>query len=65
MWKAILIVCTISSEHCFIIEDAFGPYESKEKCQERVVYMFMDFKQIIKPPYKEVIYHCKTDFEVT
>ncbi|QDP66884.1 MAG: hypothetical protein Tp172SUR151031_31 [Prokaryotic dsDNA virus sp.] len=65
MFKAILVVCKLASADCFVIEDAYGPYDTKQDCQKRVFEMLQDFKVIVKPPYRDVLYYCKTGYEVT
>tara|TARA_Y100001938_G_C7977746_1_gene372690 strand:- start:369 stop:566 length:198 start_codon:yes stop_codon:yes gene_type:complete len=65
MFKAILVVCLIANPDCFIIEDHLRLYPKKTDCQKRVFEMLQDFKMIVKPPYRDVIYYCKTGYEET
>ena len=50
MFTAILFVCSmIKQEGCFMLVDNRGPYETKERCNARIVEMSKDAVDDVLP----------------
>jgi hypothetical protein len=58
MFAASLLVCSVISSKCILVEDTVGPYPTKEECHTRIAEIVTDATPYFTPPYT-VSYRCE------
>ena len=58
MIHAIIFICSLSTE-CMFVSDAWGPYNTIDRCLSRTVRMHKDATMIL-PKYRSISSHCTT-----
>ncbi len=64
MWKVVVLACNLfAPEQCLVFDDAWGPYQTKEKCLERGAIMAEDVLEMLPP--SRLYWRCEREKEMT
>ena len=59
-WKVIMIICAAGDPtSCITVEDEWGPWDTKEQCEQRAMYMAQTSLRLMPPA--DLWWKCEKD----